>query len=135
MDKYKYINNYNKNKYDRIYIMLKKGLKDEIKEICKDNQISINQYINLLIQKDISNKTSNTLKHIPNELDPELIKKWQIPKKYIPMLEYISYSKENGYLAKLKDGYINDISKSRIIHAKTLPEIRLTINKSHKIIP
>lgn len=49
------------------------------------------------------------------------------------MIEVASYSKDDGYFVRLKDGYINDTTGTRIIHVNKLSEMRLTINKSHKV--
>ena len=40
-----YQNQYNKTKYDRIVLMVKKGKKDELKERAKKQGISLNSYL------------------------------------------------------------------------------------------
>ncbi|WP_154538017.1 hypothetical protein [Peptostreptococcus porci] len=49
------------------------------------------------------------------------------------MIKAAKYSKENGYIIELKDGYINNITNTKIIHVRKLDELRLAINKSKKI--
>ena len=48
----KYINQYNKDNYDRIYLMVPKGQKEIIKAKAKAVGLSINEYINRLIEKE-----------------------------------------------------------------------------------
>lgn len=50
-DKIKYNNEYNKNSYDRITILLKKGEKEKIKEWCKVHNKSLNQMMIDLINE------------------------------------------------------------------------------------
>ncbi len=45
-DKVKYKNDFNKQKYDRINLMVPKGKKDELKQLAKEAGISVNEYIN-----------------------------------------------------------------------------------------
>lgn len=45
-DQIKYKNDYNKQKYDRINLMVPKGKKDELKKIAKEAGMSVNEYIN-----------------------------------------------------------------------------------------
>ena len=58
--------------------------------------------------------------------------KWQIPIKYRDMIQDFHHSKEDGYFIRLKKGYINDVTGSRIIQVEKMQQVRLTINKSHK---
>ncbi|WAW14776.1 hypothetical protein [Peptostreptococcus equinus] len=132
MNRTKYKNEYIKNKYDRLEVVLPKGKKSEIKNMCKNLNISINEYINMLISNDMQSGNSQ-INISDSNVDIELLRKWQIPKKYQGMIEYASYSKESGYFIRLKDGYINDTSGTRIINVKGTNEMRLTINKSHSI--
>lgn len=44
---------YNEKAYDRIALTVKKGRKEEIKKTAKKNGLSINAYINKLIDDDI----------------------------------------------------------------------------------
>ncbi|MGP1568947.1 MAG: hypothetical protein ACTTHM_09515 [Peptoanaerobacter stomatis] len=48
-----YQNNYIKEKYDRINLLVKKGMKEAIKEKAKSMGMSVNEYISFLINKDI----------------------------------------------------------------------------------
>ena len=45
-DEVKYKNDFNKQKYDRINLMVPKGKKDELKQLAKEAGISVNEYIN-----------------------------------------------------------------------------------------
>ena len=51
---YKYINDYNKQNYDHINIMLPKGKKNHIKQIASKNGESINGLINRLLQTELN---------------------------------------------------------------------------------
>jgi predicted DNA binding CopG/RHH family protein len=48
-----YQNRYMKEKYDRIGLMVPKGRKDEIKEQAASRGMSVNEYINRLIEADM----------------------------------------------------------------------------------
>lgn len=48
-----YQNNYIKEKYDRINLIVPKGRKEEIKEKARQQGKSVNEYINSLIDDDI----------------------------------------------------------------------------------
>ena len=52
----KYINDYMKNKYDRVVLLLPKGYKDIINNAIQENGFkSANEYIKALIDQDIAN--------------------------------------------------------------------------------
>lgn len=133
MDRNQYINSYIKDKYDRLGLLLPKSLKNDLMALCGDLNISANEYIKSLIVNDLQGGKSVLFSN--NEhgtVDKKLLGKWQIPNKYRLMIEVASYSKNDGYFVRLKDGYINDTTGTRIIHVNKLSEMRLTINKSHK---
>lgn len=44
-DQFKYQNEFNKQKYDRITILLPKGEKEELKKAATDAGVSLNEYI------------------------------------------------------------------------------------------
>lgn len=51
----KYINDYMKNNYDRIVLLLPKGYKDALNRKAKENNFkSINEYLKAVIEKDIN---------------------------------------------------------------------------------
>ena len=134
MDRNQYINSYIKDKYDRLGLLLPKGLKNDLMTLCGDLNISANEYIKSLIVNDLQGGESVLFSNnCHGTLDKELLDKWQIPNKYRPMIEVANYSKDDGYFVRLKDGYINDTTGTRIIHVNKLSEMRLTINKSHKV--
>ena len=96
--------------------------------------ISLNEYIKLLIQQDTKSGTSKLLTMMSGftEEQRQMMDKWQIPEKYRDMIQDFHYSKEDGYFIRLKKGFINDITGSRIIHVEKMKDVRLTINKSRK---
>lgn len=51
--RYEYHNNYRDKNYDRIELIVPKGRKDLIKEHSKELGISVADYINKLIEKDM----------------------------------------------------------------------------------
>lgn len=128
MGRSKYINNHIKEHYDRINLTVPKGVKDKIKERAIIMDMNVNEYINNLIVADLSGDA----KKVYNTDYMELLEKWQIPKKYYEMVENATYSKDDGYYIYLKNGYINDATGTRILHATTTSQIRLLVNKSHE---
>ena len=46
----------------------------------------------------------------------EQLQKWQIPRKYYCMIEFIETSKTDGHTIKLKPEYINTFTNSSVIH-------------------
>ena len=51
--------------------------------------------------------------------------------KYYDMIE--SISEQDGYYVLLKQGFTNDVTGSRTIHAENLKDIRIMITKSHPV--
>ena len=56
-EKVKYNNEYNKQTYERLNILVKKGMKEQIEKRVKGNYNSINAYVNALIKSDIERIT------------------------------------------------------------------------------
>lgn len=52
-DQIEYQNEYNKEKYDRISLMVPKGKKDIIKAHAKAKRQSVNEFINLAIEEKL----------------------------------------------------------------------------------
>lgn len=129
-----YKNQHNKDHYDRINLVLPKGQKSILKDFCSQMDISLNEYIKLLIQEDTRSGTSKLMTMMSGftEEQRQTMDKWQIPEKYRDMIQDFHFSKEDGYFIRLKKGYINDITGSRIIHVEKMKDVRLTINKSRK---
>lgn len=129
-----YKNQYSKDNYDRINLVLLKGQKSILKDFCEQVDISLNEYIKLLIREDTKSGTSKILSMMSGftEEERQMMDKWQIPEKYRDMIQDFHYSKEDGYFIRLKKGYINDVTGSRIIHVEKMKDVRLTINKSRK---
>ena len=134
MGRTEYKNQFTKEHYDQIHLVLPKGQKELLKEQCDKMEMSVNEYIRLLIQEDMLSGKSKLKEKMSGftEEQYKTMDKWQIKEKYRCMIQDFSYSKEDGYFVRLKKGYINDITNSRIIHVEKLQELRLTINKSHK---
>ncbi len=131
--KYQYIKDFNKEKYDRLSLYLPQGSKERISEALKDTGVSVNEYIGLLVSNDLAGGKSSILSDKPSFTDEqkEQLKKWQIPAKYFEMIESLSYSKGEGHKIVLKNGYINDATKSRVILCKTTGSLRRLISHSH----
>lgn len=134
MNRTDYKNKHIKENYDRISLVLPKGKKSLLKSFCEKMDISLNEYIKLLIQADLRSGTSKMLSMMQGFTDEQrqMMDKWQIPEKYRDMIQDFHYSKEEGYFIRLKKGYINDVTGSRIIQTEKMKELRMTINKSRK---
>ncbi len=52
-DQKEYINQYNAEHYEQVIVRITKGKKDEIKDRAKSQGLSLNAYINKLIDDDI----------------------------------------------------------------------------------
>ena len=134
MDRTKYKNQHIKEHYDRINLIVPRGQKENIKRIAEEMGMSVNEYINTLIFKDIA--TGHSLMQVHKGLTEEQIEqldKWQVAAKYRQMIESFSGNMTEGYVIRLKKGYINDITGSSMIVVRTTKEIRQIIVKSHKI--
>lgn len=134
MNRTKYKNEF-KKKYDRVEVLLAKGQKNKLEDHCKTLGILISEYIRTLIANDIVSNSvlfSKPVNINASGLDG-LLTKWQVAKKYRHMIEDASYSKKDGYFIKLKAGYINTVTNTRIIKVKTTREMRLTVNKSREV--
>ena len=134
MNRTEYKNQHIKDHYDRINLVLPKGQKLILKDFCDKVEISLNEYIKLLIREDTRSGTSKILSMMSGftEEQRQTMDKWQIPEKYRDMIQDFHYSKEDGYFIRLKKGFINDVTGSRIIHVEKMKDVRLTINKSRK---
>ena len=134
MSRTTYKNQFTKDHYDRLNLVLPKGQKELLKEQCDKMELSVNEYIRLLIQDDMKTGTSNLKEKMSGFTEEQYrtMDKWQIPTKYRDMIQDFHHSKEDGYFIRLKKGYINDVTGSRIIQVEKMQQVRLTINKSHK---
>ena len=127
------MNSRSKNNYDRINLQIPKGEKEKIKQMSDTLGISMNEYIYKLISEDLALNKSRLVSSQFTDEQKQLLKKWQVPKKYFEMIEQCVFDKEKGYYIQLKQGYINDSTKSRNIVCQTTTEIRALMPKSHKI--
>ena len=128
-------NLYKKEHYDRINLLLPKGMKNKIEEASKSMDASISEYIALLVSEDISTGTSK-LAEKKKGFTPEqevLLQKLQVPRKYYEMIEDLSFDKDEGYFIHLKKGFVNDATGNRNIICQTTKEVRTIIVKSHQV--
>lgn len=134
MNRTNYKNQHIKENYDRISLVLPKGQKSLLKAFCEKMDISLNEYLKLLIQSDTRAGTSKLMSMMSGftEEQRQMMDKWQIPEKYRDMIQDFHHSKEDGYFIRLKKGYINDVTGSRIIQVEKMKDVRMTINKSRK---
>lgn len=134
MNRTDYKNKHIKEKYDRIYLLLPRGKKALLKDFCENMGISLNEYLNLLIEADLKSGTSKMMSMMQGftKEQRQMMDKWQIPEKYRDMIQDFHHSKEDGYFIRLKKGYINDVTGSRIIQVEKMKDVRMTINKSRK---
>ena len=134
MNRTDYKNKHIKENYDRISLVLPKGQKSLLKDFCENMGISLNEYLKLLIEADLRSGTSKMMSMMQGftEEQRQMMDKWQIPEKYRDMIQDFHYSKEDGYFIRLKKGYINDITGTRIIQTEKMKDLRMTINKSRK---
>lgn len=134
MDRTAYKNQHIKEHYDRINLTVPKGEKDRIKTAADGLGVSVNEYLYMLVCDDLCNGASKlgNKKQGFTEEHKRMLEKWQVAQKYYEMIEDMAYSKEDGYFIYLKEGYVNDVSGNRSIHAEKTSEIRRIIVKSHK---
>ncbi len=134
MDRTTYKNQHIKEHYDRINLIVPKGQKENIRRIAEEMGMSVNEYICTLIFKDTA--TGHSLMQVHKGLTEEQIEqldRWQVAAKYRQMIESFSGSMTEGYVIRLKKGFINDVSGSNMIVVRTTKEIRQVIVKSHAI--
>ena len=129
-----YNNDYKKEHYDRINVLIAKGYKERIKEKADSLGVGLSEYIFTLICNDLDGATTDIKEQKQgfSDEDMELLKKWQVTSRYYDMIENVSLTKGDYYI-QLKAGYINDVTGSREIHTKTAHDMRVTITKSHKL--
>ena len=129
-----YKNQHIKDNYDRVNLVLLKGQKSLLKGFCEKMGVSLNEYIKLLIETDLKSGTSKMMAMMSGFTEEQrvMMDKWQIPDKYRDMIQDFHHSKEDGYFVRLKKGYINDVTGTRIIQVEKMKDLRLTINKSRK---
>ncbi len=134
MDRTAYKNQHIRDHYDRINLTIPKGEKDRIRAAASNMQISVNEYLYMLVCEDLSGGESKLSKKKQgfSEEDQKILDKWQIASKYRDMIQDFHASKEDGYFIYLKEGFINDVTGSRSIHADKMQEIRRIITKTHR---
>jgi len=134
MNRTEYKNQFTKDKYDRLNLILPKGQKELLKTQCELMQMSTNEYIKLLIQEDMKTGKSKLKEKMSgfSEEDHRTLDKWQIAEKYRSMIQDFHCSKEDGYFIRLKKEFINDITGSRIISCEKMQDVRRIITKTHR---
>ena len=102
MSRTEYKNKFARERYDRLNLVLPKGQKDVLKEQCDKMELSVNEYIRLLIQDDMKSGTSKLKEKMSGFTDEQygMMDKWQIPAKYRDMIQDFHHSKEDGYFIK-----------------------------------
>ena len=64
-------NKWNEKTYDRINLVVRKGQKEQIQEYAKEKGMSLNAYINALIQADMGEHlTPGVVKNLEEDTDP-----------------------------------------------------------------
>lgn len=134
MNRTAYKNRHIKEHYDRINLVIPKGEKNRIRNVCFEMGASVNEYLYMLVCNDLVNGISRMAakKQGFSAEQERMLEKWQVPRKYYEMIEDLSYTKNEGYFIYLKKGYINDVTGSRNIHCEKTSEVRRIIGKSHK---
>lgn len=115
---------------DGYYVLLKDGYVNDVTG-CRTLQAESMHDIRLIITKSHPIRNGVLVEGLDEETIEQL-DKWQIPKKYYPMIESISSSKSNGHTIVLKAGYINDHSNSNVIHADKASLFRSVMKYTHK---
>lgn len=126
MSRTDYKNQKNKELYDQILLNVPKGTKDKLKEVSAIIGISVSDYLNRLIKHDLEND------HKPEDM-VSMLNRWEVQKKYHPMIESASYTKGQGYYIKLKKGFISDYSSTEEIICKSTRELRHVMQYTHPI--
>ncbi len=116
---------------DGYYILLKQGF---INDVTGSRTITAESMhdIRIMITKSHPVRTGLLVDGL-DEVTVELLKKWQIPRKYYTMIESVSASKTDGYTITLKDSFTNDHSGSRIIHVEKANVFRTIMKYSHDL--
>ena len=138
MTRTQYKNNHIKEHYDRINLCIPKGQKAKIRAVADNMQVSVNEYLFMLICDDLRNGESRISQSKQEfiECDAELLDKWQVAQKYREMIGSIYVEEINGmnkhYTITLKEGFINDVTGSRHICVDKTKDIRRIMPKSHR---
>ena len=98
MDRTAYKNRHIKEHYDRINLVIPKGEKDRIKNVCSEMGASVNEYLYMLVCNDLAGGTSRMAakKQAFNEEQEQMLDKWQIAEKYRKMIESMDIEEING---------------------------------------
>lgn len=133
MNRTDYQAQFTKDHYDRLSLYLPKGMKEKVRSAADQCHASVNDYITRLIDRDIDEQGHSHLATLSRFGEPEkrILQKWQVAAKYYDMIE--SISEQDGYYVLLKQGFTNDVTGSRTIHAENLKDIRIMITKSHPV--
>lgn len=108
-----YKNKYNTGHYDRIYLIVPKGEKENLKRLAASEGLSLNEYICRLIFKQ----------------QDDIFDRMQIAEKYRVMVQCITGSTKEGYTIHLKKGYVYSDTGADSFFCRTKPDIRKSIKK------
>lgn len=139
MNRTAYKNEHIRTHYDRINLCVPKGGKEKIKAAAAAVNVSVNEYLFMLVCSDCGNGESHISRQTKGftEEHQKMLDKWQVAQKYREMIESMDVEEINGmnkhYTIILKDGYTNDITGSRHINTDKMHELRRIIVKSHKV--
>lgn len=136
MNRIEYKNQHKKEHYDRFEVVVPKGSKDKIKAAAVSHNMSMSEYIYMLVCTDINGGgVIPTKKDGLSAEDHKMLDKWQVATKYREMIEYMDIDEINGmnkhYTIVLKKGFINDETGNRTIKVDKMKEIRRVIKLSH----
>lgn len=115
---------------DGYYILLKKGFTNDMTGSRTLYAESLHD-IRIMITKSHPVRTGKLVDGL-DERTVEQLHRWQIPRKYYPMIESISGSRSEGYTITLKEGFINDHSGGREIHVEKSNDYRKIIKFTHE---
>ena len=110
MDRTNYKNQFNAEHYERINFSVPKGMKEVIKSLASDKDMSMNKYFLFLINKDQEGLFDNM----------------QLAEKSRDKILTVKGNTHDGYDVYFKDG--------RIIHCRTKLDIRKCLAQDNKIL-
>lgn len=138
MSRTEYKNQHRKNSYDRIDLIVPKGVKEKVRQAADGAGMSVSEYLYSLVCEDLASGESRLVQKMQGftEEHRRLLDKWQVAQKYRDMIEGMHVEEINGmnkhYTIILKEGYVNDVTGSRSIHCDKTAELRKIITHSHK---
>ena len=116
---------------DGYYVLLKQGF---INDVTGSRTIYTDKLkdIRIMITKSHPIRTGQKVDGLDEETVIQL-KKWQIPRKYYPMIESITVTRKDGFTITLKEGHTNDYAGSRVIHVDKANVFKSIMKYSHTL--